>query len=330
MSLDPDVLFDTIISASKASLKCETCHVYLWSPADATLRNALGPRTRGEAPRPDNGMAGWVVENRQILTRSAVESDYALRSLRDEDPGMPDAIAPLTVGGELLGLLIVDGIEQESPTFMRLLYILADMYALGIKNSQLFKRIEEMARRDGLTGLFNHASFHEELQRLFDSASSGSWPLSVVMGDIDHFKELNDTYGHQAGDHVLREVARLWNTVLPEGAKSARYGGEEFICALSGEERTKALELAELLRRRIESHVFDFEGRRIHVTSSFGVADVRQASTMPMLVRFADEALYAAKQSGRNRVMCSRAGHQAGGAQPTRDDVTVETARQHS
>ena len=310
MSLDPESLFGTIVSASKASLKCTGCRVYLWNAADRSLWNPYADCTAEQDAPPihsDRGLAKWVIEHRQIITRSTLESDYNLRSLLDEDSANPpDAIAPLTVGGEMLGLLVLYGVERESSTFMRLLYILADIYALGIKNSQLFTRIEHMARRDGLTGLLNHAAFHEDLQELFDAASAGRSQLSVIMGDIDHFKRLNDTYGHQAGDHVLSEVARLWKAIVPDKAICGRYGGEEFVCALPQENSEGAWELAEILRRHIEEHPFDFEGKELRLTSSFGVADIRQAESMRGLIRVADEALYAAKQSGRNRVMRSQ------------------------
>ena len=309
-NLDLDTLIPTIQSTAKASLKCDRCQVYFWNARDKKLTNALPARQRERSqyvPRPETGMAGWVLERRQILTRQTIETDYALHALLEEEPDLPDAIAPLSVGGELLGLLIVDKIEQDSQTFVRLLYVLANIYALGIKNAQLFKRIEEMARRDGLTGLLNHASFQQELQKLVEQAT-GSTPLCVVMADVDHFKKFNDLYGHQAGDQVLREVARLWKAVMPDYAVLARYGGEEFICALPQDDLARGRELAELLRENIEDYTIDFEGRELHVTASFGVAEFgRPAKTSQELVRLADEALYDAKEAGRNCVVCSPA-----------------------
>ena len=306
-NLDVDTLIPTILSTAKASLKCGQCRVYLWNGRESTLRNPLAKRGRdasGYSPRPKVGMTHWVLENRQILTRKSVEEDYALNSLLEEDPDMPEAIAPLAVGGELLGILVVDDFETVSPNFVRLLYILANIYALGIKNAQLFQRIEEMARRDGLTGLLNHASFQEELQRSIGETEGSSAPLSVVMADIDHFKQFNDTYAHQAGDHVLREVAALWKAVLPDHAIIARYGGEEFICALPGDDISRGVEIAELLRNSIESRVLQFDGQELRVKSSFGVAQFGQpADNGEELIRIADEAMYVAKESGRNRVV---------------------------
>jgi len=306
MNLDMGTLIPTIISSAKASLKCGECSVYFWNSRKKTLTPALPLRSREQSnyvPSPQRGMTAWVIDRRQILTRKAIEEDYNLRELLEAESNLPDAIAPLAVGGELLGLLVIDKAEQDAATFVRLLYILANTYALGIKNAQLFSRIEEMARRDGLTGLLNHAHFQQELQTLADSAATEGAPLTVIMSDVDHFKQFNDTWGHQAGDHVLREVARLWQAILPDHAVLARYGGEEFICALPGDDLSRGTELAELVRAQMESHPMDFNGEALRVTSSFGVAEFgRPAQSTKDLIRLADEAMYSAKEAGRNRV----------------------------
>ena len=306
-NVDMDSLVRTIIDTARSSLKCGECRLYLWDAPHQTLTNALPPRDRDQwdyVPNPRKGMARWVLENRQILTKRSVEGDYVLQELLNEETHIPEAIAPLTTGGELLGLLVVDDAQDTSQTFDRLLYVFANVCALGIKNAQLFKRIEEMARRDGLTGLLNHATFRRELTRLFDEAQAYSRPLAVIMSDVDHFKKFNDTYGHQAGDRVLQEVARLWQAIMPKDAVLARYGGEEFICALPREGIEQAWELAELLRDQLEAHIVDFKGHQLSVTASFGITVLDE--TIPSagdLVRTADEALYEAKAQGRNCVV---------------------------
>jgi diguanylate cyclase (GGDEF)-like protein len=249
-------------------------------------------------------MTRWVLERRQILTRQAVDENYELRGLLEEEPGMPDAMAPLTVGGELLGVLVAHGTARDGRNSVRMLYTLANIYALGIKNAQLFRRVEELARRDGLTGLLNHATFQHEFGTLCESAAAQGSKLTLLMGDIDHFKRFNDTHGHQAGDHVLREVSRVWRAVLPDHAVTGRYGGEEFVAALPGESLERARELAELLRSTLQALDVDFEGRTLHVTSSFGVAEFGSpAASAEELVKQADAGLYEAKRGGRNRVV---------------------------
>tara|TARA_R110002095_G_C4251587_1_gene240218 strand:- start:20472 stop:21887 length:1416 start_codon:yes stop_codon:yes gene_type:complete len=299
-------LIPTVISTAKASLQCGYCQVYLWDGKAGALKNALPVRNRDKheyRPVPNSGVAAWVIENRQIVMRNDAEKDYRLKRILEEDPHMPDAIAPLTVGSDLIGLLIIDKVDIESPTIGRLIYILSNIYALGIKNSQLFKRIEEMASRDGLTGLFNHATFQDKLQELIKSAEAQSTTLSVIMSDIDHFKAFNDTYGHQAGDFVLKEVARIWKTVMPDNAIVARYGGEEFIGVLADHEYSQAVQIAEDLRETMENCPILFEGQQLQVTASFGVTELRHpATTTNELVKVADEYLYKAKEAGRNKV----------------------------
>lgn len=300
-------LIPTVISTAKASLQCESCQVYLWDTKSRTLKNALPARARDKMdyrPAANLGVAAWVIEHRQIVMRNDADQDYRLKRIIEEDQEMPDAIAPLTVGSELIGLLIIDKIDVDSPTIGRLIYILSNIYALGIKNSQLFKRIEEMASRDGLTGLYNHATFQEKLQDLVKSAEAQSTNLSIIMSDIDHFKSFNDTYGHQAGDFVLKEVARIWKTVMPDNAVLARYGGEEFIGVLLDHEYSQACQIAEDLRETLENCPILFEGQQLQVTSSFGVTEFgNPATTTKELVRVADEYLYKAKENGRNQVV---------------------------
>ncbi|MBI5760481.1 MAG: sensor domain-containing diguanylate cyclase [Planctomycetales bacterium] len=306
-NLDMDSLVETVVRTAANLLKCTDCQVYVWNAATRTLTPA-SVTAAPDAPtkhvaRPDHGVTQWVIANRQIITREDLEKDYALRALLDDEPNPPDALIPLAVGGELLGLVVLHGMPANSQQVARLLPIFATVCALGVKNAQLFQRIEEMARRDGLTGLWNRATFNESLDRLTQQARDQQHPLCVVMSDVDHFKKFNDSFGHQAGDHVLREVARLWKAALPDSTVVARYGGEEFIAILPNTNVARARELAESLREELQAYPLDFDGQELHVTASFGIAELnRPAADATELVRLADEAMYAAKKSGRNRV----------------------------
>lgn len=320
-NLDMESLVETVIRTTANLLKCADCQIYVWNAATRTLTPASHTAATDSPPkhvaRPDCGVTKWVIANRQIITREDLEKDYSLRALLDEEPNPPDALIPLTVGGELLGLVVLHGMSANSQHVARLLPIFANVCALGVKNAQLFQRIEEMARRDGLTGLWNRATFNESLDRLTQQARDQRHPLCVVMSDVDHFKKFNDTFGHQAGDHVLREVAKLWKAALPDSAVVARYGGEEFIAILPHANIARARELAESLREELQAIPLDFEGQELHVTASFGIAELNRPAGDPTeLVRLADEAMYAAKKSGRNKV-CSQepVRSQAGGDQ---------------
>jgi diguanylate cyclase (GGDEF)-like protein len=219
---------------------------------------------------------------------------------------------------------VLNGLPAKSPHIARLLPIFANVCALGIKNAQLFRRIDEMARRDGLTGLWNRAEFNAALDRLTRQAHEQQRSLCVVMSDVDHFKKFNDAFGHQAGDHVLREVAKLWKASLPDFAVVARYGGEEFIAILPDTDLVRARDLSETLQAELQAFPLVFEGQDLHVTASFGIAELSSPAAEPTeLVHLADEALYAAKKSGRNRVCIHEAAH----VLPSTDPVAVTIAR---
>lgn len=173
------------------------------------------------------------------------------------------------------------------------------------ERSQLF----DLATRDGLTGLFVIRHFREILNKEVTQAQLKKQPLAVILLDIDNFKNINDTYGHQAGDMVLKKTAELvcacCRTKRPLNKIDfvARYGGEELIIMLHSKLSDAALKAAERIREGVEKHSFEWEGRRIMVTISLGVAALHPGEHVPdLMVRRADEALYRAKKSGKNKV----------------------------
>ncbi|PPK92406.1 diguanylate cyclase (GGDEF)-like protein [Kineococcus xinjiangensis] len=172
----------------------------------------------------------------------------------------------------------------------------------------LVTRLRAAASTDGLTGLANRRAFDEALAAELAQAESPAGTFSVVLVDLDHFKVLNDTHGHLAGDDALRAVGRLLQRSLREGATAARYGGEEFVVLLPGTDREDAVAVAERLRRGIATT----EDGPVPVTASLGVACFPADGTDALsLLATADAALYAAKQRGRNRVEDSAALHRA-------------------
>lgn len=306
--LDLDTLVPTILTTARAALGCRDAAVYFWDGRTGTLRDALAARSRDAGryvPDPTLGTAKWVIEHRQVLTAYAAEANPELAAATAGDPRRPAGVAPLLAGNELLGLLVADEPDRTGPTFGRMLYILANLAALAVKNAQLFRRIEASARRDALTGLLNRGGFEAAGEELTEAARAGS-PLTLLISDFDHFKRLNDRYGHQAGDEVLREAARLWRAVLPPDALLVRYGGEEFVAALPGCGLDRGRDLAEALREAIASHPFVHLGETIPVSASFGLSEFgRPERDLAGLLRRADQALYQAKADGRNRVKVS-------------------------
>lgn len=172
---------------------------------------------------------------------------------------------------------------------------------------QFLAQLYRSATRDGLTGVHNKRWFIDQLDQEFAWHRRHNEPLTLILLDVDHFKRVNDTFGHTTGDLVLRELASLLTRTLRQEDTLARYGGEEFAVILRRTPLREGARLAERLRRRIEDHAFRHGQQRLPVTISLGVATgpASGLSTPEALVEAADQQLYRAKRAGRNRVMPS-------------------------
>lgn len=165
------------------------------------------------------------------------------------------------------------------------------------------EEIYRLTIEDGLTQMPNKRALTDYLEREFTRARRHDRQLAVVMCDLDHFKRVNDEFGHLMGDYVLRETARLAKATARHEEMFARYGGEEFCIVLPEEDLEGAIAFADRFRAMVEKHTFEFEGNRVAVTVSAGVAMLNEDMSRPeALVLAADEKLYQAKHNGRNRV----------------------------
>jgi two-component system cell cycle response regulator len=171
------------------------------------------------------------------------------------------------------------------------------------------RQMYESALRDGLTKAFNKKYFLERLESEFAYALRHNSPLSLVMFDIDHFKKINDTYGHLAGDSALVTLANLIHQTIRKEDVFARYGGEEFAVICRGVDLAGAHLFGERIRQKVEATQFEYSSATISMTVSVGVAAVANAGMREMLqlIGIADDALYAAKRQGRNRVIAADA-----------------------
>jgi diguanylate cyclase (GGDEF)-like protein len=169
-----------------------------------------------------------------------------------------------------------------------------------LENSQ--RELREQANTDALTGLPNRRFFEQIANKELSLMRRQKEYFAILLLDIDHFKTVNDTYGHPAGDHVLVQVARCLSRTIREEDMVARIGGEEFVVASPYTNRLAAIVLAERLRKAVESLEVEFEGDQIPVTISIGIALMPQAGdTLEDILALADERMYVAKQNGRNR-----------------------------
>ena len=171
--------------------------------------------------------------------------------------------------------------------------------------SEANRRLLVMAQTDSLTGLDNRRHVEQRLEEMFEHSRRLNEPLAVVLCDLDRFKSVNDTYGHQVGDLVLKQFARILKQEAREIDRVGRYGGEEFILLLPGTVLDAAVTFAERARKAVEAHTFSFESGSLQRTMSCGVAAWPHPRVMDCdaLVKAADDALYVAKETGRNRVI---------------------------
>lgn len=175
--------------------------------------------------------------------------------------------------------------------------------SVSLANARMYERMERMATRDGLTNLVNHRHFQELLAGALSRAERHGFPVSVIFVDADHFKTINDTFGHPVGDEVLRRIAGSLSELARKSDVVARYGGEEFVLLLEATDATGAAELAERARAKIEDLCIDGDFGRLRVTVSLGVCTFpSHADGRASLLQRADQALYEAKRRGRNRV----------------------------
>ncbi len=207
---------------------------------------------------------------------------------------------PLSLDGRPVGVLIVvwcrraRSLPERTTTFLGML---AAEAAVAIDRETLMSQLEYMSRRDELTGLLNRRVLGEELDRQLAASKRQGRPLSVVMLDMDHFKDYNDEQGHQAGDRLLRSVAAAWSAALRETDMIARYGGEEFVAVLPDCNIEAATAIAEQLRAAVPAGA----------TCSAGVATVQRGGPAAELIGRADRALYEAKRAGRDQTSADRA-----------------------
>jgi diguanylate cyclase (GGDEF)-like protein len=217
-------------------------------------------------------------------------------------------MVPLMGGDRALGVLRLD--SRQSDAFQvfdqGVLQTLANQAGLALENARRVRQVEELAIRDGLTGLFNHRHFQERLSEELTKADRYHKDLSLVLMDVDHFKKFNDQYGHPEGDRVLKAVAdALTRSVRQKVDMVARYGGEEFVALLPETGLPQGRELAERIRQKVESLILrKADGSGVYrVTMSLGVATFPFDAREPgRLIHLADEALYRSKGAGRNRV----------------------------
>ncbi|MDO8757631.1 MAG: GGDEF domain-containing protein, partial [Elusimicrobiota bacterium] len=216
---------------------------------------------------------------------------------------------PIREGNEILGYLYARVPEgSSSEAWLAKTQSFVSELGVAFRRVKLFQEVERLSEIDGLTGVRRRGAFDKKINEELVRAKTFKTTFGLMLLDIDHFKSLNDRFGHPFGDQVLKRLGSVLNSLVYDTDFVARYGGEEFAIVLPRAEPAGALRKAEAIRAAIEAELFSVGFEELRVTVSIGVSHFpRDASTPEELVARADAALYAAKSAGRNRVVDSDA-----------------------
>ena len=256
---------------------------------------------------PENtGLVGASIMNNEVLFINDPYNDPRFNSSVDKKTGYVTKsilVVPVTnQKGDVIGAYqAINKLygEEFAQTDVKRLCLAAAFLAKTLESHLLYNE----ALEDQLTGLRNRRGFFEHYEKAIKPLVAGGIDCSLIICDIDHFKKVNDTYGHNAGDAMLRHVADTFraNTRVDDGV--FRWGGEEFIIILPRTDLNGCYEFSERIRKIIEESKCEFEGTTIRATMSFGINSLDRNTTISDTIKAADERLYIAKESGRNRVV---------------------------
>jgi diguanylate cyclase (GGDEF)-like protein len=322
-ALTPEQVMDTAIEAAseicdfemasialfdKERKRHRVCRVKIAPGAEGIVdQTALDGHEFGDSA----GLTSMVVKNKHYLPAGGELRDHSIPvySKKVKLKGVDSLLVlPLVCADEAIGTFTLA--SRKKTAFGKdardMLGIIANQVAVSLENAKMYRQMETMATTDGLTGLVNHRTFQERLSDMLERAGRHNMKLALILTDIDHFKKVNDTYGHPVGDMVLKRVAK----VLQQSARKldvvARYGGEEFAIVMEGSDATGAQQLAERIRLDVAKEVFQSEKGSFSVTLSLGIASApadapASRADKHVLIERTDQSLYHAKHNGRNR-----------------------------
>lgn len=320
-TLDLNVLLDRILQVLGELLECDEMVLLLYNPGaeELEVRKSIGidpAAIRDVTFSLEEGITGAAARAQQLLYVPDVAADGRSLSYKSNISGTRSMVStPLLVKGKLGGVLNLHKTESNAFTEneLKLIQAIANQTAIALENARLYEQARNLSNTDELTGIANRRHFQEILKRETAHAKRYHSPFCLIMIDIDHFKQYNDTHGHLMGDTVLKKVA----AILLQNTRGidlvGRFGGEEFIILLPKTDREGAMAAAEKLRLRVAEETFSGaeesqpEGR---ITLSLGVSEFpTDSKDIYELINLADKALYQAKETGRNRTVLWNAKH---------------------
>jgi len=288
--------------------------IHLFRQPRKTFEHAAKWGANGSADRNFELHECWALRRMQLHVVWNVDSELVCEHIRPfaQTIAPPFVCVPMLSNGELVGLLHLQGLQTTAHAGARAhaLYLasaMAEEIALALGSLKLREALQEQSVRDPLTGLYNRRFLEEFLSREIVRAGRGKHMLSVILMDLDHFKSINDTFGHEAGDVVLRRIGLLLQAYVRGSDIACRVGGEEFAILLPEASMQVAAHRAEEIRKAVHEMGVKHDGKTLGpVTASLGVAAFpKSGDTADTVLRAADRALYDAKNSGRNSVIAA-------------------------
>jgi diguanylate cyclase (GGDEF)-like protein len=304
-------MLESILNTAADAVDAEAAVMWMFNPSRDELTASLTTGVRlGEATRlrVGEGVAGQVAERAVAI---AVPGD-GKPSPAQAEPPFPVAMAiPLYSQNRMMGVVSAYRRQISQPFTtddLDTVTFLVEQGGVAIENVRLHEEAQRLAITDGLTGVWNKRYFQMQFRQMIATAQRFRRPFSLLMMDLDHFKDVNDAHGHQRGDSVLIEFSQRVTKLLREVDTFARYGGEEFICLLSETDVEGAMTTAEKIHDAIRGEPFgSMDDELINVTVSVGVASYPEhGDSYKSLVEAADRALYQAKQRGRDQVCLAK------------------------
>jgi diguanylate cyclase (GGDEF)-like protein len=259
----------------------------------------------------DNGLTGYIVQyGKPIFLHSAHEvEDFLVRNQRNNIGPFPKTFmgAPMIIKDRVIGAIVAQDLQNEhafDEEDFKLILMITSQAAIGFENVRLIHQLEFLARTDALTGIYNRGYFHNISKDILNSSEEDKKQVSMIMMDVDFFKGLNDTHGHQVGDLVLQQTVEVVKSILRGKDVTGRVGGEEFSIVLPDTTLQEAQKIAERIRQAIENLKIQNNDLIVKTTVSLGVASSEQIEmgSLDELIQISDQALYQAKADGRNCV----------------------------
>jgi diguanylate cyclase (GGDEF)-like protein len=309
---EPRELYQAIHRAAERIMPTESFVISVLDAGEREIEVVYMVDNHGASPPQripaGQGLSGYIISTGESVNIKNTQEDMQIPVLQSGDPNPILSFLAVPMrrqDGTVFGMVSAQSYQPDaySAADMEVLELLASQASIALENTRLFAELQTLAITDPLTGLYNRRYFFSIAHREFDRSRRYGYPLSIIMLDIDHFKQVNDRYGHGVGDAVLREAAQRCLRSVREVDLLARYGGEEFVALVIETGPAQAKLVAERFRLAIADEPFTVNGVSVSITASIGVSSLGDdCDDLDCLLMRADQALYAAKEAGRDLV----------------------------